>query len=34
VGHVPRELAKHSMAMLGSLPELHMLSVQAEKLGV
>lgn len=29
-GHVPRELAKHSMSLLGSMPELHMLSVQAE----
>jgi quinol monooxygenase YgiN len=34
MGHVPRELAKHSMTMLGSVPELHMVSVQAEKLGV
>lgn len=34
VGHVPRELAKHSMTLLGSVPELHMLTVQAEKLGV
>lgn len=34
MGHVPRELAKHSMAMLGSVPELHLVSVQAEKLGV
>ncbi|WP_116809004.1 putative quinol monooxygenase [Steroidobacter cummioxidans] len=34
VGHVPRELAKQSMALLGSVPELHMVSVQAEKLGV
>jgi quinol monooxygenase YgiN len=34
MGQVPRELAKHSMTMLGSVPELHMVSVQAEKLGV
>lgn len=34
VGQVPRELAKHSMTLLGSVPELHMLNVQAEKLGV
>jgi quinol monooxygenase YgiN len=34
MGHVPRELAKHSMSMLGSVPELHMVNVQAEKLGV
>ncbi len=34
VGHVPRELAKQSMSLLGSFPELHMLNVQAEKLGV
>jgi quinol monooxygenase YgiN len=34
MGQVPRELAKHSMAMLGSVPELHLVSVQAEKLGV
>lgn len=29
-GHVPRELAKHSMTLLGSMPELHMLGVHAE----
>lgn len=34
VGHVPRELAKHSMTLLGSVPDLEMLSVQAAKLGV
>jgi quinol monooxygenase YgiN len=34
VGHVPRELAKHARTWLGSLPELEMVSVQAEKLGV
>lgn len=34
VGHLPRELAKHARAWLGSLPELEMVSVHAEKLGV
>jgi quinol monooxygenase YgiN len=34
VGHVPRELAKQARTLLGSLPELEMVSVQAEKLGV
>ena len=34
MGHVPRELAKNSMALMGSVPELHLVSVQAEKLGV
>lgn len=34
MGHVPRELAKHSIAMMSSVPELHLVSVQAEKLGV
>lgn len=34
MGHVPRELAKQSMSLLGSVPELHMVNVQAEKLGV
>lgn len=29
-GHVPRELAKHSLSLLGSMPEMHMLGVQAE----
>lgn len=29
-GHVPRELAKHAMSLLGSMPEMHMLGVQAE----
>jgi quinol monooxygenase YgiN len=32
VGHVPRELAKHSLKWFGAMPELEMLSVQAEKL--
>lgn len=31
VGHVPRELAKHARTLLGSVPELEMVSVQAEK---
>ncbi|HEY0941014.1 MAG TPA: hypothetical protein VGE08_13010 [Steroidobacter sp.] len=34
VGHVPRELAKHAISMLGSVPEVELVSVQAEKLGV
>jgi quinol monooxygenase YgiN len=34
MGPVPRELAKNSMSLLGSVPELHLLSVQAEKLGI
>ncbi len=34
VGHVPRELAKHARTLLGSVPELEMVSVQAEKLGI
>jgi quinol monooxygenase YgiN len=33
VGHVPRELAKHAMTLLGSVPEVEMVNVQAEKLG-
>lgn len=33
VGHVPRELAKHALSLLGSMPDLEMLNVQAEKLG-
>lgn len=31
-GGVPRELAKHALTLLGSLPDLEMLNVQAEKL--
>jgi hypothetical protein len=31
---VPRELAKQAMNLLGSVPELEMVSVQAEKLGI
>jgi quinol monooxygenase YgiN len=34
VGQVPRELAKHARTLLGSVPELEMVSVQAEKLGL
>lgn len=34
VGHVPRELAKHARTLLGSVPELEMVSVQAEKLAI
>ena len=33
VGHVPRELAKQAFAFLGAMPEIEMLSVQAEKIG-
>jgi quinol monooxygenase YgiN len=33
VGHVPRELAKQAFTLLGSMPELEMLNVQAEKIG-
>jgi quinol monooxygenase YgiN len=33
VGQVPRELAKHAFGLLGSMPELEMLNVQAEKIG-
>jgi quinol monooxygenase YgiN len=29
-GHVPRELAKHAMTLMGSMPEMHMLNVLAE----
>ena len=33
IGHVPRELAKRALKLLGSVPSLEMLNVQAEKLG-
>lgn len=33
VGHVPRELARNAFTLLGSLPDLEMLNVQAEKIG-
>lgn len=29
-GHVPRELAKHALSLLGSMPEMHMLNVLME----
>jgi quinol monooxygenase YgiN len=31
-GHVPRELAKRALTLLGSMPEMEMVSVEAEKL--
>jgi quinol monooxygenase YgiN len=31
-GHVPRELAKRALTLLGSMPEMEMMSVEAEKL--
>ena len=31
-GHVPRELAKHALSLLGSVPDMEMLSIEAEKL--
>lgn len=31
-GGVPRELAKHALTLLGSMPDLEMLTVEAEKL--
>ena len=31
-GHVPRELAKHALTLLGSMPDMEMLNVEAEKL--
>lgn len=31
-GHVPRELARHALSLLGSMPEMEMLNVEAEKL--
>jgi quinol monooxygenase YgiN len=33
VGQVPRELAKHALSLLGSMPDLEMLNVEAEKIG-
>jgi hypothetical protein len=32
-GHVPRELAKHALTLLGSVPDMDMLNILAEKLG-
>ena len=29
-GHVPRELAKHALTLMGSMPEMHLLAVHAE----
>ena len=34
VGHVPRELAKEALHLLGSVPDIEMVSVKAEKLAV
>jgi quinol monooxygenase YgiN len=31
VGHVPRELAKHALTLLGSMPDLELLDILAEK---
>jgi quinol monooxygenase YgiN len=31
-GHVPRELAKHALSLLGSVPDMEMLNVLAEKI--
>lgn len=33
VGRVPRELAKQAFTLMGSMPEVEMLSIQAEKIG-
>lgn len=33
IGHVPREIAKHSLTILGSVPEMEFPGVLAEKLG-
>ncbi len=32
VGHVPRELAKHALSLIGSLPDPDLLDVLAENL--
>jgi hypothetical protein len=32
-GHVPRELAKHALSLIGSLPDMDMVDVLAEKIG-
>jgi quinol monooxygenase YgiN len=32
-GHVPRELAKHALTLLGSVPDIELLDVLADKLG-
>jgi quinol monooxygenase YgiN len=31
IGHVPRELAKHALSLLGSMPDLELINVIAEK---
>jgi quinol monooxygenase YgiN len=31
-GHVPRELAKHSLSLLGSMPDMSMLDILADKM--
>jgi quinol monooxygenase YgiN len=33
VGRIPRELAKQAFTLMGSMPEVEMLNVQAEKIG-
>jgi hypothetical protein len=33
-GHVPRELAKHALSLLGGLPDPELPSVLAEKVGL
>ena len=33
-GHVPRELAKHALSFLGGMPDIDLLNVLEEKLGV
>lgn len=33
IGHVPRELAKSALSLLGSVPDMEMLNVLAEKVG-
>jgi quinol monooxygenase YgiN len=33
VGQIPRELAKHAFSLLGAMPEIELLNVQAEKIG-
>lgn len=33
IGHVPRELARQAFTLLGSMPDVEMLNVQAEKIG-
>jgi quinol monooxygenase YgiN len=33
-GHVPRELAKHALSLLGGVPDMELLTVRAEKLAI